>query len=87
MYAIINRPNLTAIQLTITDKNGEKEDVERTLKYFYHDDIVIRFNKIGIKTKYFGKEGGLGRFNDRIQPMKVIGRNIWSIWIHKSKKK
>jgi len=70
MYAIINRPNLTAIQLKLTEKNGQKEDVERTLKYFINDSIVIRFNKIGIKTKYFGKEGGLGKFNDRIQPMK-----------------
>ena len=70
MYAIINRPNLTAIRLKLTEKYGQKEDVERTLKYFIHDGIVIRFNKIGIKTRYYGKEGGLGRFHDRIQPMK-----------------
>jgi len=44
--------------------------VERTLKYYNYDGIVIRFNKIVIKTKYFGKEGGLGRFNDRVQSMK-----------------
>jgi hypothetical protein len=70
MYAIINRPHLTAIQLKLTEQNGQKEDVERTLKYFNHDGIIIRFNKIGIKTKYFGKDGGLGRLNDRIQSMK-----------------
>lgn len=68
-YGIINQPNLRAIQLTITEENGQKEDVERTLKYFLHDGIVLRFNKIGFVTKYYGKEGGLGRFEDRIKPM------------------
>jgi hypothetical protein len=68
-YGIINRPKVKAIQLTITKENGQKEDVERTLKYFLHDGIVLRFNKIGFITKYYGKEGGLGRFEDRIKPM------------------
>jgi hypothetical protein len=72
-YGIINRPSSTKegkeIQLTITKENGQKEDVERTIKYFIHDGIVLRFNKIGFITKYYGKEGGLGRFEDRIKPM------------------
>lgn len=68
-YGIINRPKLKTIQLTLTKENGQKEDVERTLKYFINDGIVIRFNKIGFTTKYYGKEGGLGRFEDRIKPM------------------
>lgn len=68
-YGIINRPHLKSIQLTITKENGQKEDVERTLKYFINDGIVIRFNKIGFTTKYYGKEGGLGRFEDRLKPM------------------
>jgi len=68
-YGIINRPKLDAIKLTITKENGQKEDVERTLKYFIHDGIVLRFNKVGFITKYYGKEGGLGRFEDRIKPM------------------
>jgi len=69
-YGIINRPNLKSIELTITKKNGQKEDVERTLKYFINDGIVLRFNKIGFTTKYYGKEGGLGKFEERIKPMK-----------------
>jgi hypothetical protein len=68
-YGIINRPNLKAIELTITKENGQKEDVERTLKYFLNDGIVLRFNKVGFETKYYGKDGGLGRFEDRIKPM------------------
>lgn len=68
-YGIINRPKLDAIRLTITKENGQKEDVERTLKYFLQDGIVLRFNKVGFVTKYYGKEGGLGRFEDRLKPM------------------
>jgi len=68
-YGIINRPNLKSIQLTITKENGQKEDVERTIKYFKEDGIVLRFNKVGFVTKYYGKEGGLGTFEARLQPM------------------
>jgi hypothetical protein len=75
-YGIINRPTLKAIQLTITKENGQKEDVERTLKYFLHDGIVLRFNKIGFITKYYGKEGGLGRFEDRIKPMLEASKKL-----------
>jgi hypothetical protein len=68
-YGIINRPTLKEIQLEITKENGQKEDVERTLKYFIHDGIVVRFNKIGFTTKYYGKDGGLGTFDNRLKPM------------------
>jgi hypothetical protein len=69
-YGIINRPKLKSIQLTITKENGQKEDVERTIKYFIEDGVVLRFNKIGFTTKYYGKEGGLGRFEERLKPMR-----------------
>ena len=79
-YGIINRPSSTKegkeIQLTITKENGQKEDVERTLKYFLHDGIVLRFNKIGFITKYYGKEVGLGRFEDRIKPMLEASKKL-----------
>jgi hypothetical protein len=79
-YGIINRRPSSkdgkAIQLTITKENGQKEDVERTLKYFLHDGIVLRFNKIGFETKYYGKEGGLGRFEDRLKPMMEASKRL-----------
>lgn len=75
-YGIINRPKLESIKLTITKENGQKEDVERSLKYFIHDGIVLRFNKIGFTTKYYGKEGGLGRFEVRIKPMKEACKKL-----------
>jgi len=68
-YGIINRPKLAAIRLTITKENGQKEDVERTIKYFIEDGIVLRFNRIGFVTKYYGKSGGLGTFEARLKPM------------------
>jgi len=67
---------LTDIKLTITAENGQKEDVERTLKYFINDGIVLRFNKIGFKTKYYGKEGGLGRFENRLKPMEMASKKL-----------
>jgi len=73
-YGIINR-HLKSIQLTITT-DGQKEDVERTLKYFVNDGIILRFNKIGFITKYYGKEGGLGNLKSRIEPMKKACENL-----------
>jgi hypothetical protein len=70
-YGIINRPKLSAIKLTITKENGQKEDVERSIKYFLNDGVVLRYNKIGFKTKYYGKEGGLGTFDERIPTMQA----------------
>ena len=43
--------------------------MERTLKYFIQDGIVLRFNRVGFETKYYGKSGGLGTFADRLKPM------------------
>ena len=58
-YGIINRRNL--IILT----NDQKEDVERSIKYFIYDGIVIRFNQIGFKTKYYSV-GGMGSLKNRM---------------------
>lgn len=69
-YGVINRPTCEKLYLSLTNENAGKEDVERTLKYFINDGIVLRFNKIGFKTKYYGADGGgLGKFKDRLKPM------------------
>lgn len=67
-YGVINRhdPSLS-LQLT---KNGQKEDVERTIKYYKKDGVVVRFSRIGFVTKYYGKDGGLGTFESRLELMK-----------------
>lgn len=76
-YGIINRPNLKSIQLTLTKENGQKEDVERTIKYFIEDGTVLRFNKIGFITKYYNPSGtGLGTFQDRLKPMLEASKKL-----------
>jgi hypothetical protein len=79
-YGIINRPKLKAIELTITKENGQKEDVERTLKYFVEDGIVLRFNRVGFMTKYYGKSGGLGTFEARLKPMKEASEKLLKMY-------
>jgi cellulose synthase/poly-beta-1,6-N-acetylglucosamine synthase-like glycosyltransferase len=69
-HGIINRPRLKSIVLKTSQEIPYKEDVERTILYFKTDGILVRFNRIGFKTKYYGTEGGLGTFESRIQPSK-----------------
>lgn len=38
---------------------NEKEDIERTIKYFIKDGGVIRFNYISIETSYYQTPGGM----------------------------
>jgi hypothetical protein len=72
-YGIINRPSLKSIQLTLTSShNSQKEDTERTIKYFKEDGVVLRFDKIGFTTKFYGKEGGLGNFESRVKPSAIV---------------
>jgi len=79
-YGIINRPNFKKLDLTITKENGQKEDVERTLKYFINDGIVLRFNRIGFITRYYGKNGGLGTFEDRLKPMQEASQKLLKVY-------
>jgi hypothetical protein len=69
-YGIINRLSNKKLVLSLTKENGQKEDVERSILYFKEDGIVVRFNRVGFVTKYYGKEGGLGTFEERLKPMK-----------------
>jgi hypothetical protein len=68
-YGYINRPHLKGLEPILTKKNGQKEDVERTIRYFKTDGIVLRFNRVGFVTKYYGSSGGLGTFDERLKPM------------------
>ena len=75
-YGFINRPKLHAIDVVITKETGQKDDVEMTIKYFIHDGVVLRFNKIGFVTKYYGTSGGLGTFDQRLKPMKESAQRL-----------
>jgi hypothetical protein len=65
-YGITIRHNLFPYSLE------QKEDVLRGLQYFIHDGIMLRNNKVGFKTKYYGNDGGgLGTLKNRLEPSKV----------------
>ena len=65
-YGIITRPENRNLDVVISVK-GNKEDVERSIRYFIEDGIVLRFNKIAPKTKYYGVSGGLGTKKERME--------------------
>jgi hypothetical protein len=74
-FGYINRPNDPDLDLSVcksvTDGNSNKEDVERSIRYFLKDKKVLRFGRVGFKTQYYGKDGGgLGKMEDRIINMK-----------------
>ena len=48
---IINRKDNPKINCS------DREDVERSIKYFMRDGIVLRFNNVGYKTNFFGGGG------------------------------
>ena len=68
-YGIINRKEMK-LNLSL---NGDKEDVERTIQYYLKDGIVLRFNRVGFKTKYFANDGGrLGPLKSRLENHKMM---------------
>jgi hypothetical protein len=54
MFGVINR-HVAGLRLT----TNEKENVERTLKYFTLDGRVLRYNNITVATRYFKTMGGM----------------------------
>jgi len=75
-YGIINTLD-ECLNLTVTRETSQKEDVERSLLYWLDRGVVVRFNRVGFKTKYYGTDGGgLGKFSDRLETMKVSAINL-----------
>lgn len=62
MYGFINRHSRD-----IMPTLGEKEDYEMSILYYLKDGGVVRFNDIGIKTKFHNPNGGLGHINNRFE--------------------
>jgi hypothetical protein len=55
---------------------NEKEDCERTLRYFIKDGCVIRYGQVGVKTKQFAV-GGLGTLKARLDDTKTDADRIF----------
>lgn len=64
-YFTINRKEMIE-----NDNFNNKDDYSRTIRHYMKDGIVLRYNKIAAKTKFYGK-GGLGNFKDRIEPSRI----------------
>jgi hypothetical protein len=62
-------------RLTLT-RDGHKEDVERSVRYFLRDGALLRYNLVGIKPQYYSQVGGLGTLKDRIGPMAEAARRL-----------
>ena len=56
-FGIINRKYKDRKDLLSTI--NEKEDVERSIKYYIKDGAVMRFNYISIETRYYSNPGGM----------------------------
>lgn len=70
-YGYINRPLDDFLKRPLC-LSGNKEDVERSIRYYLKDGKIVRFNRVGFNTKYYGKDGGgLGIFQERIEDMKT----------------
>jgi len=67
-YGFINRPNTPEL-VVVVDRSGNKEDVEKSIRYWKKDGKIVRFNRVGFKTKCFGN-GGLGGLNERMAAQK-----------------
>ena len=66
LYGYVNRPNNKLLECSVTSKYlGNKDDVERSILYWLNDKKMVRFNRIGILTKFYNK-GGLGILQDRL---------------------
>lgn len=62
LYGFINRHDKD-IMPTV----GEKEDYEMSILYYLKDGGVVRFNEVGLKTKFHNPVGGLGHIKDRFE--------------------
>ena len=84
-YGVINRHGIVP-----SLESYCKEDVERTILYYLKDGNVVRFSRVGFKTKYYGI-GGLGNFKSRLEVSKLAANylqqhypTLGKMWIRKN---
>jgi hypothetical protein len=78
LFGYINRHDAD-LHLEIAQKHGgNKEDVERSILFFKKDGKTVRYNKVGIITKFYGVTGGLGNFKARLTPMLEASQELYA---------
>lgn len=70
-YGFINRHD-KSLYPTVS----EKEDFEMSILYYIKDGGLVRFNDIGIKTKFHNPIGGLGSKNNRFEVNEVSAATL-----------
>jgi hypothetical protein len=73
-YGYINRPDDPDLEIQIC-KIGSKSDVEKSILYYKKDGIVLRYNRIGVDTKFYAS-GGLGTFNSRLEQATANAKSL-----------
>jgi hypothetical protein len=83
LYGFVNRPHLPAIRWDVARSfNGAKEDVELSLLYYIHDGVVLRFNRVGVVTRYFRASGGQGGVDGRRAAHEGAARQLAAQYPH-----
>lgn len=87
LYGYINRPAAKDIVPTLC----EKEDYELSILYYLKDGGVVRYNNIGIKTRFHNPNGGLGAQANRFEVNKSAALELarrypqlGSVWYRKN---
>jgi hypothetical protein len=74
-YGITNRPNHFPYLME------QKEDVLRSIQYFKEDGIILRNNKVGFKTKYYGTDGGgMGTLKSRLEAAEIAAKKLHELY-------
>jgi hypothetical protein len=74
-------------EIKIDSRMGEKEDYERTLKFFVKEGAVVRLNYVAPKTAYYKEAGGLQDFSDRRERQEEAVKGLlekWPNWIRRN---
>ena len=50
--------------------------MERSILYFLKDGLVVRYNRVGVKTKYYNLIGGLGTKKQRLTHMLEASQDL-----------
>jgi hypothetical protein len=74
LFGFVSRPGDKSLKLSL--ETATKEDFEQTILYFIKDGGVMRFNDVGLKTKFFNPNGGLGGLEARFEKSELAAKAL-----------
>lgn len=83
-FGTVATPDNPALAHNTLCMGGEKDDYERTLRYFEVDGGVLRLGHVAIKTRWYRNPGGLGDTRTRATEESAVAalRQRWPAWVH-----